>query len=92
VLTEDDLRSNYGLTPSEIRLTLRLAAGLTLREVAGALGISYQTARTKLKFVFRKTGVRRQTQLILLVARGASERKTARSRSAATRRLRGPPK
>ena len=80
MLTEDDLRSTYGLTPSEIRLTLRLAAGDALRQAANEIGISYQTARTRLKFIFQKTGVRRQAELVLLVARGGSTRRPRRAR------------
>ena len=80
MLTEDDLRSTYGLTPSEIRLTLRLAAGDALRKAANEIGISYQTARTRLKFIFQKTGVRRQAELVLLVARGGSTRRPRRAR------------
>jgi DNA-binding CsgD family transcriptional regulator len=67
--SEDDLASGFGLTPAEIRLVLRLASGLPLREAAKAIGVSYETARTKLKFVFQKTGVRRQAELILLLTR-----------------------
>jgi len=69
LISEDDLASGFGLTPGEIRLVLRLASGLPLREAAEAIGISYQTARTKLKFVFQKTGVRRQAELVLLLTR-----------------------
>jgi DNA-binding CsgD family transcriptional regulator len=72
LLSEHQLKSVFGLTASEILLTLRLFAGDTLREAAQALGISYETARTKLKFIFQKTKTRRQTELILLLARQAT--------------------
>ena len=69
MLSEHQLKTVFGLTASEILLTLRLFGGETLREAAQTLGISYETARTKLKFIFHKTGTRRQTELVLLIAR-----------------------
>ena len=86
MISEAELASAFALTPSEIRLTLRLASGLSLREAAPTLGISYQTARTKLKFVFQKTGARRQAELILLLARHGSGGSATRSRAPGARR------
>jgi DNA-binding CsgD family transcriptional regulator len=85
VLSEHELNSVYGLTASEILLTLRLFAGETLREAAQTLGISYETARTKLKSIFYKTGTGRQAQLILLLARHAAPRRRS-ARGGARRR------
>lgn len=79
MLSEHELKSAFNLTASEILLTFRLFAGETLREAAQTLGISYETARTKLKFIFQKTRTRRQAELILLLARySAPGRKAAR--------------
>jgi len=91
VISEHDVQSAFGLTPSESRLAVRLASGLSLREAAQALGISYQTVRTKLKFVFQKTGVRRQAELILLLTRQAGDG-AARGRPHRARRPRWPKK
>jgi len=83
LLSEHQLKSAFGLTASEILLTLRLFAGDTLREAAQTLGISYETARTKLKFIFQKTRTRRQTELVLLLARGGARTGPLASGSAA---------
>ncbi|HVZ51474.1 MAG TPA: hypothetical protein VG986_05880 [Pseudolabrys sp.] len=82
MLSEHQLKTAFGLTASEILLTLRLFGGETLREAARALGISYETARTKLKFIFQKTGTRRQAELILLLARYRAPAKSARRMAA----------
>lgn len=79
LLSEDDLKSTYGLTVGESRLALRLLAGASLREAAQGLGITYETARTKLKFIFRKTGTHRQAELVLLLA-GAQRQPPGKSK------------
>lgn len=58
------LRQAYGLTPAEARLAEALLQGLTLREAAQQLRLSYETARTRLKVVFGKTGTHRQSELL----------------------------
>lgn len=57
----------YGLTPAEWRLTAALASGQTLRAAADQEQITYETARTRLKVIFQKTGVNRQLELIFLL-------------------------
>ena len=61
------LKDKFGLTPAQSRLVLRLVAGDTLRFSAAALGIGYETARTTLKSVFRKTGTHRQAELVTMI-------------------------
>jgi len=63
----DRLRSHFGLTQAEARLALRLVAGETLRSAAVELSISYETARTHLKNIFKKTATGRQTQLVVVI-------------------------
>ena len=63
------LRGLYHLTPAEARLAHALCDGLSLREAAEALGITYGTARTRLKAVFGKTGTHRQSALIERIRR-----------------------
>ena len=53
------------LSVAEHRLVEKLAEGVTLREVAGALGIRYETARSQCKNAMRKYGVRTQVALVL---------------------------
>lgn len=60
----------FRLTPAEAEVTVRLAEGDTLKEVARNLNISYHTARTHLRHVFSKTGVDRQSDLIRLLWSG----------------------
>jgi DNA-binding CsgD family transcriptional regulator len=63
----DRLRSHFGLTPAEARLALHLVTGETLRSAALKLRITYETARTSLKKIFRKTGTCRQAELVLAI-------------------------
>jgi len=63
----DRLRSLYGLTPTEARLTAELANGTSLEDAAGRLGITVGTARVHLKHIFSKTQTNRQTELIHLL-------------------------
>jgi DNA-binding CsgD family transcriptional regulator len=63
----DLLQCRFGLTPAEARLALHLVAGETLRSAAVKLSISYETARTCLKHIFRKTGTCRQAELVIVI-------------------------
>jgi DNA-binding CsgD family transcriptional regulator/PAS domain-containing protein len=57
----------FGATPAESRLAIALADGASLRQAAERLGITYETARSYLKVLFRKTDSRRQSQLVARV-------------------------
>ena len=63
----DLLRLLFDLTPTEARLTRHLVEGRTPAEAAALLGITDATARTHLRRVFAKTGVRRQAGLVRLL-------------------------
>src|SRR5262249_33722405 len=63
----DLLRCHFGLTPSEGTLALHLVTGETLRSAAAELHISYETARTRLKSIFSKTGTCRQLELVVVI-------------------------
>lgn len=54
----------YDLTPREAELTARLADGADLAEAAAAMNITAGAARTRLKSVYDKTGVRHQGALV----------------------------
>ena len=60
------LASVFGLTLTEARLTRALCTGHSLDEAAQTLSIARETARTHLKRVYAKTGVRRQVDLVRL--------------------------
>ena len=63
------LRSVFGLTGSEVRLAIHLAAGLSLTQAADLSGITSETARSQLKMVFSKTNTNRQAELVALLGR-----------------------
>lgn len=66
------LADAFGLTRSESRVAVALAAGMSVGEIASELGISVHTVRSHLKRTLSKTGVRRQSQLVALCVRALS--------------------
>jgi DNA-binding CsgD family transcriptional regulator len=54
----EELRRHFGLTPSETRVALMLAAGRSNADIATALGIRASTARRHTEHVLRKLNVR----------------------------------
>jgi DNA-binding CsgD family transcriptional regulator len=63
----DLLQCHFSLTPAEARLALHLVAGETLRSAAVKLSITYETARSRLKSIFKKTGTCRQAELVIVI-------------------------
>jgi DNA-binding CsgD family transcriptional regulator/PAS domain-containing protein len=59
----------FGLAPAEILLCERLFLGESVADTADRLGITLETARTRLKAILQKTGTSRQSQLMLLLSR-----------------------
>lgn len=57
----------YKLTPTEAALSIHLAEGKSLEEIAQGLSITVNTARAHLRSVFQKTGVTQQSMLVSLV-------------------------
>jgi DNA-binding CsgD family transcriptional regulator len=68
VLPGDLLKALYGLTNAEIRLVLRIAAGVSVADAANALGVTRTTARNQLAAAMGKVGVHRQGELVAAVA------------------------
>jgi DNA-binding CsgD family transcriptional regulator len=66
---ENRLARTYGLTPTEARITIHLAAGGSIAGYAELFGVSAGTVRGQLKSIFAKTGVDRQAALVALVSR-----------------------
>lgn len=58
----------FGFTHAEVRLVSALSEGCSVPDAAGRLGVAPTTARTHLQSVFAKTGVRRQVDLLTLLA------------------------
>jgi DNA-binding CsgD family transcriptional regulator len=59
----------FGLSPAETRLLLLLATGISPRQAAEQLGVTFETVRVHLKSLFAKTGTHRQSELVVLIAR-----------------------
>jgi DNA-binding CsgD family transcriptional regulator len=59
----------FSLTPAQAALAAALAAGATLEEHARKRGISRETARSHLAEIRRRTGCRRQAELVALLSR-----------------------
>lgn len=59
--------ARFGLSPTEARLAGALRNGASLGQAAEQLGIAYETARSHLRGIFGKTGVRRQIDLVRLM-------------------------
>ena len=65
------LSARYELSAAETRLAARIGKGESLAAIAEAEGIVLETARSRLKAVFAKTGTHRQAELTALVARAS---------------------
>lgn len=61
------LRAVYGLTIAEAQLAQAVCDGVILKQYAESRQISYETARTYLRRIFDKMGVRRQSELVSVV-------------------------
>lgn len=61
------MRQIYGLTPTECRLADLLLEGFEVKQAAEQLRITLETARFYLKRILKKTGARRQAELIRLM-------------------------
>jgi DNA-binding CsgD family transcriptional regulator len=83
----------YDLTPAEARLASLLAEGESLAEAASTLSITVETARSRLRSVFLKTGTVRQSELVwrLLSGVGPLARPKAEGPTARLPQSKGPP-
>jgi DNA-binding CsgD family transcriptional regulator len=61
----------FDLTPAEAGIARALAHGDALEDIAAALDISLHTVKTHLQKLFRKTGTRRQGELVAMLHRDA---------------------
>jgi DNA-binding CsgD family transcriptional regulator len=66
------LTSHYKLTAGEARVLQAVVDHDSVRAMANALGISQNTVKTHLRSLFEKTGLRRQAELVKLVASSAN--------------------
>lgn len=68
-VSQQKLRSLFGLTQTESRLALALLEGLSLQDAATRFGVSPHTVRVQLAHAFEKTGTSRQPDLVRLMMR-----------------------
>jgi DNA-binding CsgD family transcriptional regulator len=61
------LANEFGLTPAETDIVLRLNSGENSRAIADARASSIHTVRNQLKTAMTKLGVRRQVDVVRLV-------------------------
>jgi DNA-binding CsgD family transcriptional regulator len=66
-LTAQVLQSRFGFTRAEARVVCKLAEGLSIKGIAEALDVSFETARTHAKRAMQKTDTHRQAELVSLV-------------------------
>ena len=64
---ENVLRSLFALTPAEAALAELLASGETVASAAEKRGLTFESARSSLKTIFKKTQTNRQTALVRLL-------------------------
>ncbi|QUS40342.1 helix-turn-helix transcriptional regulator [Tardiphaga alba] len=62
------LQGLFDLTPAEARVAHSVGSAVRIEEIASVLGVSRETVRAQLKSVLAKTGMRRQGELISLLA------------------------
>ena len=67
VAATEVLAKTFGFTRAEARLSQLLASGNRVEDAAEQLGITVNTARTHVRRMLDKTGLRRQTELVLLL-------------------------
>lgn len=85
---EDVLQLQFGLTRAEIAIALAILPGDGLAAAARRLGVFATTARTHLDNVFRKTGTRRQAQLVRLILQSCCLIRPLKSSARQPQRLR----
>lgn len=69
LVDEEQLVIQYGLTPTEVRVTQALSEGFSIAEVAENMNVARTTAAFHLRNIFQKTAVNRQAELVALVVK-----------------------
>ncbi len=58
----------FGLTPAEQRVAAAMLTGLATADIADRHGVSLATVRSQVQSIFNRLGVRRQSDMIRLIA------------------------
>jgi DNA-binding CsgD family transcriptional regulator len=64
----DEARRRYGLSQRELEVIVQLSRGLSNKEIADKLGVSYTTARTHIYNIFKKTGAASRVELLRILS------------------------
>jgi DNA-binding CsgD family transcriptional regulator len=72
----EEFTDRYQLTPREQEVFLLVISGHITKQVAGMLGISYYTAVTHVKNIYKKTGASSKVELLSLLNRFYHRRAT----------------
>ena len=77
---ETHLQETLNLSPAELKVARGLLEGLTAQETANQVGRSVETVRSHIKALLKKTGARRQTELVqfLTILRHVSDTESDR--------------
>ena len=75
-VSASDLADCFGLSPAESRLALALMTGKKLADIAVVFGVRITTLRTQLSSILRKTGVKRQIDLLRVLPTVTNLRET----------------
>ncbi len=67
-MSPHSLTELFALTPTEARVANELAKGESVREIARRHSVTPNTIRMQLKSIYGKTGTRRQTELVSVLA------------------------
>lgn len=67
MLDPQKIAAIYGLTSTEIRVTIALCEGQSLKQVAESLNIARTTVAFHLRNIFQKTNVSRQAELVAMM-------------------------
>jgi DNA-binding CsgD family transcriptional regulator len=71
--SEAALRKRFKLTPAEAHLAVCLLQGKSLSEIWEERGVTESTLRRQLGYLFDKTGVRRQAELVRVLMSGTPQ-------------------
>jgi DNA-binding CsgD family transcriptional regulator len=69
-LSDEKLRSDFGLTQAEIRVVRALVSGGSIAGLAAETSRSRETIRSQIRSVYMKTGAKKQVELLRLIQFG----------------------
>ncbi|HKJ86634.1 MAG TPA: helix-turn-helix transcriptional regulator [Spirochaetia bacterium] len=64
----DEARRRYGISAREVDVIVHLSRGLSNKEIADKLGVSFTTVRTHVYNIFKKTGAASRVELLRILS------------------------